>query len=228
MKKFFTVFLFIFSICFSNEKVPYFNISNKWQIADPSSYGKLIKIGYIKKGFSKFNPSINLASEKTNLSLDEYTQLAKKEHETDIDTIYEVIEKIPINGGYATISFIDKKIRNIELKLAQMIYLDNKDVYVITAASEKGKFYGNYPEFLKIFRSFRLVNEIFDVIDDDNEKIILSKEVKHVISDSKYISKKHLERNLTSFEKKLDKKYLNHGNYFKYLLLEKIAKDASI
>ncbi|MBN2478855.1 MAG: hypothetical protein JXA94_01375 [Parachlamydiales bacterium] len=224
-KKLYLLFIFFALSIFPNEKTVFFKVKNEWELANPKAYTNLIKVGFIKKEKAKFKSSINLACEKTSASLKDYTKAAKEIHEEDINVTYDILDEIQIDKTIANLCQINKKVNGINLKMLQMIFVKDGYVYVMTAACEKTKFLNNFKNFMEIFLSFQLVDNLFDLIEDKDLKNDLLKNYSDTIYLSKNISKKALEKNLTSFEKYLDKKFQNYGKYFQYLLLEKIIKE---
>ena len=208
----------------ANEKIPFFIPPSKWVISNPKTYSKHIQVAFTKKEKSPLRPSLNLAMQKTDLSLDEYIEQAKKIHEKDPNTKYTIIGTIDIKDGKANLSEIDKKIHSQNYKMLQMIFIKDKTAYVMTAASKKNDFLENSQNFIKTFKSFELIDDLFSLITDSEKTKDLRQKYRDTTHGKTNSSEKQIKKNLLTFEKYLDKNFRNLGQYFIILLTQKAYK----
>lgn len=227
MKKllFFVFTLTLAITTFANEKKPFFLPPKNWKLTNPKTYTKYIKVAFTKNEKKICRPSINLSSQKTNLSLDEYTNEAKKTHEMDPNTTYTIIGKIDLKGGKAKLTEITKNVHSTDFKIMQMIFIKDKKAYIMTASSKKEDLLNNSPTFISCFKSFELIDNLFSKVLDKEKKNILIQKYNSLIACSKNSNFKQSKKNLVSFEKYLDKNYPNEGKYFTMLLIKKALKE---
>lgn len=228
MKKIFFIFLiFILSqkIYSKNiEQIPFFISPNQWEVVNPKRYPPLIAISFIKKEISTCRPSLNLAIEKTSLSLDEYTNVAKKTHNKDPNTKYRILDTIQLSQGMANICQICKKTNGVDFELLQMIFVYSDQVYVLTGTCKKEEMLKNYKIFMDAFTTFKIIDDLFSLISDNEKKAGLINEFNKLSSSLKTQNEKENNKNLELFEKYLDKKFANLGKYFQILLIKQLYK----
>jgi hypothetical protein len=221
MKKLFFLSLIFFSLqkihAIDNEKIAFFVSPKNWEIINPKTYPPFIEISLVKKEISTCRPTLNLATQKTNLSLEEYTNEAKKNHITEPNTVYKILEKINLPDGAANICLINKNTNSIDFEILQMIFVKNYHAYVLTGACRKEEMLENYKIFMNVFTSFRLIDDIFSLITDPKIKDELIYEVNKMTASCNKENKK----NIASFEKYIDKKFAKLGKYFQILLIKK-------
>jgi hypothetical protein len=225
MKKVFFLILIIFFQNLFADKIAYFYCPSNWQIVNPKMYNDLIKISFVKKQKSFFRPSINLALEKTDLTLDEYTQAAKQNYMLDEKTTFTLLDEVTLKQGKANICKIDKNSSSIDFDLLQMIFIKDNIAYVMTAASKKNEMVEFYKTYMQSFLSFELIDDIYSLIEDKKKKEELVIYVNNFISQSKLLKEKQKQKKLQSFENYLDKKFENLGKYFTVLLLQTVYKN---
>ncbi|MFA6118659.1 MAG: hypothetical protein WCT85_00035 [Parachlamydiales bacterium] len=217
-------FIFI-QFSYAEEKTAFFICPGSWQIVNPKEYGKYIKISFVKNQKTLIRPSINLAIEHTKLSLDEYTEAAKNNHIADLNTKFEILDKINLKQGLACICRIDKNSNSIDFDMLQMIFIKDSLAFIMTGACKKNEMIENYKSFMNIFLSFQIVDDIFSLIEDKTKKDELIQNFNDLIKSSKQLSLREKQKNISSFEKYLDKKFPNLGKYFQILLLEMAYKN---
>ncbi|NGX64095.1 MAG: hypothetical protein KR126chlam6_01520 [Candidatus Anoxychlamydiales bacterium] len=224
--KLIALIFFLFSTLFlqANEKIPFFIPPDKWTVSNPKTYSKHIKVAFTKKEKSPMRASLNLAMQKTDLSLDAYILQAKKLHEKDTNTKYTIIGTIDIKDGKANLSEIDKKIHSQNYKMLQMIFVKDKTAYVMTAASKKNNFLENSQNFIKAFKSFELIDDPFSLITDSEKAKNLKQKYRDTTEGREKLNEKQIKKNLLTFEKYLDKNFQNLGQYFIILLTQKAYK----
>ncbi|MFQ5441055.1 MAG: hypothetical protein ACE5DL_06295 [Nitrosopumilaceae archaeon] len=95
MKKIFlSIFLFALFLkneVRSNEKIAFFIPPEKWEVVNPKGYPSYVVISFVKKEITICRPTLNLATEKTSLTLEQYVNEAKKIHTKDPDASYKIL-----------------------------------------------------------------------------------------------------------------------------------------
>jgi len=226
MKRLLLLLIIFLSIKLSGEeKKPFFIPPKDWALLDPSSYSQYIKAIFVKKDKSIFRPNINLSIQETDLSLDEYTNEAKRAHEKDPSITYTILGKIDFKEDKASLSEVSVTLNSIDFKILQFILVKNKNAYIITGACKKGEITEYYPIIINSFKSFELIEDLFSKVSSESKKNALVKKYSSLIAILKKSNDKQIKKNLVSFEKYLDKNYQNEGKYFSMLLLEKALKE---
>lgn len=201
--KYFLIFLFFTSL-FSEV---YFIPPKNWKCVDPKSLNKEVCIGFIKKGKGSFNPSINLAYEKSSLTLDEYIQLIKEDNKDDLNSDLRVLGRSKTSSGIdAQILEITKRTPMGTIMILQFICKLEEKIFVITSALAKDEISLYKDEILKSFKSLRSCSDLFSEIKDTQKKEILEKKIQNKEKD---------------LEKFLEQEFEELGFYWKTLVLQK-------
>jgi hypothetical protein len=210
MKK---VFFFCFLLSFqSYASICYFIPPQNWCCADPAKLSKEVAVGFVGKGGSSFNPSINLASEKTEASLDEYILAIKNSYRNDKHSQVRELGKIKneIEGESALIE-ITKESSFGEIKLLQSITKKEGAVYILTGAVLKEELLKFKEELFKAFKSLKLTDNLFQEPSLPYQATTLK---------DKFTDLKQKKISIKEFEKHLEENYTSLGNYWKILVLK--------
>lgn len=131
------------------------NLPSGWErIDDPSQLPEKVKVLFVGKGKGQFTPSINLACEESKVSVEEYTELAKKYHESQPDTVCNPIGKLETKCGSALLLQIDKNTAWGPLRFLQASIILDGNAYVITATATLEEYLALYPFFYQAIQSF--------------------------------------------------------------------------
>jgi hypothetical protein len=142
----------------------YFVPPENWDIADPTTLSPAVKIAFLTKSSKGFCPSINLAIEKTHVSINEYLKAVKAIHEQDRSNQWRALGKVKTQSGLAQLTEIDSPSEFGPIRLLQLILLKDGYAYVLTAAALKEEFSAHYQAFQTAFRSLTLTNDLFSNI----------------------------------------------------------------
>lgn len=130
-----------------------------WEcIEDPEQLPQKVKVIYVSNSSAqnRFTPSMNVASEETTLSLDEYTLSAKSYHEKQERTKCTQLGAVKTNEGKATLLQIDSPSQWGDIRFLQAILVHEGTAYVITATCRKQEFAQISAPILKAIQSFSL------------------------------------------------------------------------
>ena len=228
MKKIFSFIVLCFVSSLLADTEPFFICPKNYEIANPKTYNKYIKIAFSKNEKSICRPTLNLSIQKTVLTLDEYTKEAQNIHQKTGNTTYTILGKIDLDQGKASLSQIDQNIHSTNFQMLQMIFIKDKKAYIITASSKKDQMLHNYQTFLDTFSSFKIVDDLFLLVSDKSKQNYLKQKYSSFITSSKKLSDKQIKKNLISFEKYLENNFQNLGKYFQVLLLQKALKEIKV
>jgi hypothetical protein len=209
---------------------PFFIPPENWEIVETRFLSPKVLIGFMEKGKKGFCPSMNLAIEKVNVSLNEYVQAVKKLHEIDTSTRWRDVGKLKISAGTARITEIDTKSKWGPVRMLQMIFIKDTNAYILTAAAPKEDFARLYPSIKKAFSSFTLSEDLLSFVKDPQksellkEKILLLKGTSQRAADPE--NKDHPARNeWVFFAEYLTKEHADMGALWQLQILQMIQNE---
>ena len=128
-----------------------------WQQADSSKteLPPLVKIMVVGKSEAGFPPSINLTTAKYDGTLTEYLDIVKK-RPIQGRKEWKNLGYIQTKSGKASLSQSLSCNQWGEVKQLHMIFVQDSQVYILTAASLKSEFTKHYKNFYDAFTSFQL------------------------------------------------------------------------
>lgn len=162
---------FLLCIPFLQAKVALFNPPSGWEIAQLKNPSPFVKIGFLGKGTGEFRPSINLAMEEDiDISLKEYVKTVKELQAAENSSQVRDLGPFPIQAGQGRLLEITNPSPWGDIKVLQLLFVQDKKAYVLTAAVLKEDFLKFQKEILKSFRSLTLTEDLFSIIDDAQKR----------------------------------------------------------
>lgn len=213
------ILLFATCFCYSYATVCYFIPPEKWTCIPPSKLSKYVNIAFVGKSKSSFHPSINLAEEQTEATLEEYIKAIKRlyinEKNTSIREIGSIKNRISSDNILLEIS---KNSPFGEIK--QLQYITKKDgyVYILTASVLKKELLPFKDEFFKMFQSLKLTDNLAMEASEIGLAADLEKGLRDV---------KQKKISIQNFEKLIEKNYKPLGNHWKMLILKQAYESFS-
>jgi len=147
-----------------------------WEIADPRSLSSKVKIAFLKKSMNGFCPSINLAVEDTDATLNEYLKAVKAIHEQDRTNQWRALGKVRTGAGLAQLTEVDSTTEWGPVRILQLILVKEGHAYVLTAAALKEEISNYYKDFQSSFRSFTLSNDLFSNVPQTERRQLLKQQ----------------------------------------------------
>jgi len=126
-------------------------------ITDTEQLPTKIKMICIAAGKWDFTPSINLASEESDLVLDKYVKRAKEYHELTADTHCCYLGSIKTAAGEAKLLQIDRATAWGQMRFIQAAILIDGVAYVMTATCLQKDFAVFFREFFQSMKTFTKV-----------------------------------------------------------------------
>ena len=205
-----------------------------WEIIDAGSLSPKVVAGFVKKSKAGFCPSMNLSIEQVDISLHKYVQEVKKLHEQDRTTRWRDLGFFKTLSGLARLTEIDSKSKWGDVRMLQMILVNDGKAYILTTAAPKEDFATFYPEIKKSLSSFVLAKDLFSLITDEEKKQKLLQKITDIKESYKELSLNR-EKYTPSFEKKwrelesfLKEKYADLGNFWQLEVLQSLQEDLLI
>lgn len=157
----------------TSDSLCYFTPPQGWEIADPQTLSSRVKIAFLKNIGTGFCPSMNLAVEKTSVSLSEYLKAVKAIHEQDRGNRWRQLGKVRTPAGLAQLTEIDSKTEWGPVRMLQLIFLKEEHAYVLTASALKEDFSDYYQEIQAAFRSLTFSSDLLGNIPQTERREML-------------------------------------------------------
>jgi hypothetical protein len=154
------VFLLFFIAQLWGETHCYFIPPPGWDLADPSRLSSRVKIMFLGKSSKGLLPSVNLATEKINVSLNAYLTAVKKIHESDPNTRWRDLGTYKTSLGEGRLTEIETKISCGTARRMQLIVICDSTAYILTVGALKEEFPHHYKTFEAVLNSLRLISDI--------------------------------------------------------------------
>jgi hypothetical protein len=160
----------------------YFIPPANWGLVDPKHLLDDVKI-MVKgqpKSANHIPPSINLALEETQLSLNEYLTLVEQSNQVNDGRKWAMLGTIKTNAGNMALTQLDLQTKWGEVRMIQGIIVKNKKAFVVTATAQLCEFSQFYQEFQKALESFTINKDLWQMIQDKEQRKELKMIVKKV------------------------------------------------
>jgi hypothetical protein len=207
----------------------FFNPPKGWEIADPTSLSPRVKIAFLKNTGKGFCPSINLAIEETQASLNEYLKAVKAIHEQDRSSHWRALGKMRTSAGMAQLTEINSTSEWGPIRILQLILVKDSHAYVVTAASLKEEFSNYYKEIQSTFRSLTLSNDLLSHIPQSERRVSLEQQEQALLlaaQDSIQSSEdpSFQEKKWIAFQQSVIDNFNDMGAFWQVLLLKNTQK----
>ncbi len=201
---FFTPFLSFSDDCFYSFKLP-----PKWEIVNPKSCSKSVKMACIAKSKGSIKPSLNVVTETTKKTFDDYIKIVKDRYLSNRKYTYQSLGYLDLKAGRAHLCQIDTKTGSQLMRTLQCFIYKDQTVYILTGVCKKSDFLDQYNLFLTAFHSFEIEKSPFDSIVDLSKKASLEKVITSVETAWKDLLKQkpQLNHEKLFLDKAFQKKY---------------------
>ena len=218
MNKVFFFLCFILSILFSNEKkfFCYFCPPSEWECVDPKALSSLIQVGFIGKGKQIFRPSLNLAEEQIDCSMEEYLKAVKEIYESDLNTEWRDLGTFQTKSGKAHLIEISQKTQWGDIRILQSILIHEKKAYILTGAVLKEEFSDQYKPLLNAMRSIQITDNLISAV----KKTDLRTKLENVYAK---LQKENGIKNFDAFHKLIIDEYKEMGMHWQMLMVKYVA-----
>lgn len=152
----------------------YFDAPNNWKLSDPKTYSPTVRVCFVnpQEGYS---PSINLAVEKSTLSIDEYVKLSQKAYKRNPLAKWRNLGSFNSLAGTGTLVEIDLTSKAGKGRILQFIVKKEDEFAVLTAASGVNDLKNHLELFKNAFRSLTVTDNLLSLIPDESDQANLQK-----------------------------------------------------
>ena len=150
----------------------YFDAPNDWKLSDPKNSSPTVRVCFVnpKEGYT---PSINLAVEKSALSLDEYIKLSQKPYQRNPLAKWRNLGSFTSAAGQGTLIEIDLTSKAGKGRILQFIVKKDDEFAVLTAAAGVDDLKNHLDLFKNAFRSLTVTDNLLDLIKDEKDQASL-------------------------------------------------------
>ncbi|HSW86899.1 MAG TPA: hypothetical protein VLG49_05300 [Rhabdochlamydiaceae bacterium] len=178
-----------------------------WSIADPKLFAPSVQACFVGKNKKGFSPSVNLAVEKIDTSLNEYLKIVKQLHESDRDNRWRDLGNLQTRAGQTRLTEIDTKTEWGQIRMLQSILIKDGHAYILTAAALKEEFSDFYEDFEKAIRSFTITENLSSAISQIKKREKLKQHLETLKKSWESSSDISLEPEAHFLEKNFQKKH---------------------
>ena len=205
------------------KEVCVFTPPEEWLLVDPAHLSPRVKIGFMTKSKGGFCPSLNLATEEVNLSLEEYIQAVKKLYAQDPNIRLKDLGSIDTHSGNFRLIEIESTIPLGKARIMQAIAVQDHTAYILTAAALKEEFSKYYTLFDAAFSSLSITDDLTSALTDPTKQKELKTLYQELLKNAK---KEDFENQYFShFQDKIVKEYTGPGPYWQILFLKQAREE---
>lgn len=147
----------------------YFTPPKDWKLADPKTLSKRTIIGYIDTKKSGLYPSINLTTEKIQISFHEYLDVVRKNC-LEKKQVWKSLGMIETGSGKAALASIEVSTKFGTARLLQAVLMREERVFILTTCSLKKDFVKHMDIFKEVIHSMTITENLFFAIKDENKQ----------------------------------------------------------
>jgi hypothetical protein len=174
--------------------------------------GGQVKMAFVDKAKKEgFCPSLNLAIENVEGTLNEYLSDVKAIHEQDRNNRWRKLGKVRTLAGDAQLTEIDTLSNLGPVRMLQLILIKEGSAYIMTAAALKKDFCSYYRDFQEAFHSLNVTHDLLDAIPQLERKTAIKHEREKLISSPQEFS---------SFQKMVLEDFKDMGLFWQTLTIE--------
>lgn len=160
--------LFLLLFCFSLQasETCFFIPPEGWERANPKIHAPRVRICFFEKTSAGIIPTINLATEAVNVSLEAYMEEVRKIHSADPNSRWRDLGKFKSLLGEGRLSELETPTESGMARMMQLVVIKEEVAYILTASAAKEKFSKYYQTFDKVLRSLQApasLTESYDV-----------------------------------------------------------------
>ncbi|MGH2612222.1 MAG: hypothetical protein ACRDFB_04130 [Rhabdochlamydiaceae bacterium] len=196
-----------------------------WEIANPEILAPRVHICFLGKTSKGLAPSINLATEPVNVSLESYVEEVRKIHSADPNSRWRDLGKYKTLLGAGRLTELETPTEGGMARMVQLIVLKEGVAYVLTASAIKeefSKYYKTFDQVLGSLQSTSNLIESYPYKKNQLKKLIEELDQKFINSGSDFNSESFQKESWKPFENKIINDFTEMGPYWQILLLKEL------
>ncbi len=211
------ILLAIFATCSIHATV-FFIPPKGWEIADPSQLAPSVHICFLGKSSKGLAPSVNLATEPVDISLDAYVEEVRKIHVADPNSRWRDLGRFRSLLGDGRLMEIEIPSEFGTARMVQLVVIKDKTAYILTTGALKEEFSKFYKTFDPVLRSLQETTNLTQAYP------LKSADLKALIDNlSQNIKSENFEKDVWQpFEKKIINDFTEMGPYWQILILNEL------
>jgi hypothetical protein len=150
--------LYLFCSLFAS--ICYFQPPAEWELVHPKQHTGHVQVGFVGKTSTQFRPSINLATEKVDVSLKEYVKSVRQLHLEENGTSWRDLGKFSMKAGFGRLTEITNSCAWGEVKMLQALFVKEGTAYILTAAALKEDMIRYQRDFLRTLQSLQITEDL--------------------------------------------------------------------
>jgi hypothetical protein len=161
----------------------YFIPPKGWQLADQSKLSHRIKICFLGNTSRNLQPSVNLATEKVNVSLKAYVDILRSDCAKDPNCIFRDLGKYNTPLGEGRLTEREVKTKWGVARQVQLIVIKDNRAYILTAGALKEEFSRHYQDFEAVLKSLTITDDLTSPITPLEKREHLQSRIKKLDTD---------------------------------------------
>lgn len=137
-----------------------------WQACKPNNTSDYVHVGFVGKGSGLYAPSLTLATEPVDCSLQEYVKAVKAIHLEEPNNKWHDLGAIQAKIGRGKLIQITSPSPHGETVVLQALFVKDRMAYVVTAGVLKEDLVQCKNEILAAFRSFDVQPDLWSSVED--------------------------------------------------------------
>lgn len=189
-----------------------------WEIADPSHLAPSVHICFLGKSSKGLAPSVNLATEPVDISLDAYVEEVRKIHVADPNSRWRDLGRFHSLLGDGRLMELETPSEFGTARMVQLVIIKDKIAYILTAGALKEEFSKFYKTFDPVLRSLQDSTNLAQSY--PNRSSELTALINNLYQNSK--SEAFEKEIWPTFEKKIINDFTEMGPYWQILILNEL------
>ncbi len=226
--------LFSLHICVQASETCFFIPPKGWEIANPEILAPRVHICFVGKSSKGLAPSINLATEKVDISLESYIEEVRKIHKSDPNSRWRDLGIYKTPMGQGRLTELETPTEGGMARIVQLILIKDQIAYILTAGALKEEFSHYYRTFDQALGSLQFSSNLIESYSPSGRQPMLKQQVEEMYeklnkkvrkSESRpalFLSEDFQREVWKPFENKIINDFTEMGPYWQILLLKEI------
>ncbi len=189
-------------------------------MANPKILAPRVHTCFLGKTSKGLAPSINLATEAVNVSLESYIEEVRKIHTSDPNSRWRDLGQYKTRLGDGRLTELETQTEFGTARMVQLVVIKENTAYILTASALKEEFSKYYKTFDQALRSLQSSSNLIESYPSNPNQ--LKELVKNITQKSDLDSEDFQKEMWKPFENKIINDFTEMGPYWQILLLKEI------